>query len=308
MLRDRKPLARFLLKGESMKKEFVILLVGVMLLAACSDVEQATSDATLVPQEPVNSATPVPTNSPTLEPTVTFTPEPQNSPTPEPVYPYNTETVNFTTEDDLTLSGNFFYTEGEIAVLFVHMAGPNDQKNWIPFAEKVAERGFSALTFDMRCYGESDCRGGTEPGWVTLNRDMLAAIKFLRDKGLQHIVCAGASMGGRACVTAAFDEELTGLIIISGTASDDPEKKNLNDMINPGMPKLFVVSESDPTVNRTADMTLLYEGSPDPKVFHTFPGTAHGTDFFKTQYGGVLSRLIYDFLYNIRDATQAPSS
>jgi pimeloyl-ACP methyl ester carboxylesterase len=286
------------------KKGFVILLTGVLLLAACS--AQAKPSATQVAGEPANSATPMPTNSPTLEPTITLTPEPQNSPTPEPVYPYDTETVSITTEDGLKLSGNFFHTESDMAVLFVHMAGPNDQKNWIPFANEVAQRGFSALTFDMRCYGESDCRGGTEPGWVTLNRDMQAAIKFLRDKGFKHIVCAGASMGGRACVTVAFDEELAGMIIVSGTASDDPEKKDMNNMVNPGMPKLFIVSESDPTVERVADMTRLYENAPGPKAFHTFPGTAHGTEFFKAQYGGAVSRLIYDFLYSIRDTTQVP--
>jgi len=290
-----------------MKKSFVILLAGALLLAACNTVEQSAPSETQTAQEPASSATPEPTSSPTLEPTVTPTLKPQNSPTPEPVYPYNVETVNITTEDGLMLSGNFFHTEGETAVLFVHMAGPNDQKNWIPFATEVAQRGFSALTFDMRCYGESDCRGGTEPGWVTLNRDMLAAINFLRGKGFTRIVCAGASMGGRACVTVAFDEELAGLIIVSGTASEDLEKKDLNNMVNPGMPKLFVVSESDPTVNRTIDMTRLYESAPDPKVFHSFPGTAHGTEFFKTQYGGALSRLIYDFLYNIRDTTQEPT-
>ena len=288
-----------------MKKSFSILLAGALLLTACNAAEQITPSATQTAQEPASSATPKPTNSPTLEPTVTPTPEPQNSPTPEPVYSYDTETVNITTEDGLNLSGNFFHIEGNTAVLFVHMAGPNDQKNWIPFANEVAQRGFSALTFDMRCYGESDCLGGTEPGWVTLNRDMVAAINFLRAKGFEHIVCVGASMGGRACVTVAFDEELAGLIIISGTASDDPEKKDLTSMVNPGMPKLFVVSEKDPTVNRVDDMTLLYKSAPDPKVFHTFPGTAHGTEIFKSQYGGALSRLIYDFLYNIRDTSQA---
>ena len=243
----------------------------------------------------------------TQTPPIASTPEPQDSPTPEPVYSYDAETVSIATEDGLNLSGNFFQTEGEVAVLFIHMAGPNDQKNWIPFANKVAQRGFSALTIDMRCFGASDCRGGAEPGWVTTNWDMQAAIEFLRAKGYKSIVCAGASMGGRACVTVAFDEELAGLIIVSGTASDDPEKQDLNKMVNPGMPKLFVVSESDPTVNRTADMTSLYESAPDPKVFHTFPGTAHGTEIFKTQSGGVLSRLIYDFLYSIRDTIQVPA-
>ncbi len=290
-----------------MRKSLVLLMAGALLLAACSNGGRSLPDAADANREPAISATPKPADSPTPESTSTFTPEPQDSPTPEPVYPYETETVSITTEDGLKLSGNYFHTEGEVVVLFIHMAGPNDQKNWIPFANKVAQRGFSALTIDLRCYGESECRGGTEPGWVTLNRDMQAAIEFLRSKGFKSIVCTGASMGGRACITVAFDEELAGLIIVSGTASDDPEKKDLNKIINPTMPKLFIVSENDPTVDRTADMTRLYESAPDPKDFHTFPGTAHGTEFFKTPYGGTLSRLMYDFLYNVRDITQAPA-
>ena len=159
-----------------MRKSLAFLMTGALLLAACGNGGQSPPDAMGANQEPAISATPRPAGSPTLEPTHTFTPEPQDSPTPEPVYPYDVETVSITTEDGLKLSGNYFHTEGEVAVLFIHMAGPNDQKNWIPFANQVAQRGFSALTIDMRCYGESECRGGTEPGWVTLNRDMRAAI------------------------------------------------------------------------------------------------------------------------------------
>lgn len=287
-----------------MKKSFAFLLAGALLVGACSSTEQ-TSPTPQVTQEPLSTATLEPTSPPTLEPTITPTPEPENSPTPEPIYPYDTEIVSLVTEDGLSLSGNFFFTEGDTAVLFAHMSGSNDQKNWIPFANNVAERGFSALTFDLRCFGESDCRGGTEPGWVTINWDMQAAIKFLRAKGFKRIVCIGASMGGRACVTVAFDEELAGLVVVSGTDSDDPEKKDLNNLVNPGMPKLLVVSENDTAVNTYTEMTNLHESAPDPKEFHVFPGTTHGTEFFGTQYGGELGRMIYDFLYSIRDSNQA---
>jgi len=266
-----------------MQKSFALLLAGALLLVGCSDGVQPSPDAAQATQEPA-----VP-------------------PTPEPVYSYDTETVRITTEDGLGLAGTFFKTEGEVAVLFIHMSGPNDQKNWIPFANNVAKRGFSALTVDLRCFGESDCRGGTEPGWVTTTWDLQAALEFLRARGLQNIVCAGASMGGRACLTVAFDEELAGLIILSGTASADPDKQDLNKILNPGMPKLFIVAERDPTVNITADMTGLYESAPEPKAFHAFPGEAHGTGFFRSQYGSEVGRLIYDLLYGIRDTIQAPA-
>ena len=283
------------------------LLAGALLCAACGSGGASAPSATQAAEELPVSATPEPASSLTLEPTITLTPEPQESPTPEPVYPYDTETVSITTEDGLHLSGNFFKAAGEVAVLFVHMSGPNDQKNWIPFANNVAQRGFPALTIDMRCFGASECRGGAEPGWVTTTRDLQAALDFLRAKGFKNIVCAGASMGGRSCVTVAFDEQLAGLIILSGTSSADPEKQDLKEMLNPGMPKLFIVAESDPTTNVTDEMTALYENAPEPKAFHTFPGEAHGTGFFRSPHAAAVSRLMYDFLYAIRDAAQAPA-
>ena len=282
-----------------MKSSLVLLLAAALLLAACARAGEATLEATEAPP----AATAQPTSSPTLQPTITPTPEPRESSTPQPVYSYETQPVSFTAQDGLKLAGTLFHSKGDVAVLFVHMAGnDDDQKDWIPFANQVAQRGFSALTFDMRCHGATECRGGREPGWVTLSWDMQAAIKLLRDKGYKRIVCVGASMGGRACVTTAFDEELAGLIVISGTASDDPTKQDINQMINPGMPKLFAVSENDPNLNRTADMKALFESAPEPKSFHLLPGKAHGTEFFKTQSGSALSALIYEFLYNIRES------
>ena len=282
-----------------MKSSLALTLAVALLLAACASAGEATFEATQAPP----SATSAPTSSPTLQPTITSTPEPRESPTPEPVYSYETKPVSFSAQDGLKISGTFFHSQDDVAVLFVHMAGNDDsQEDWIPFAKQVAQRGFSALTFDMRCHGGSECRGGSEPGWVTSSWDMRAAVKFLRNQGFKRIVCVGASMGGRACVTTAFDEELAGLVVISGTASDDPAKQDLNQMGNPGMPKLFAVSEHDPNLKRTADMQALFESAPEPKTFQLLPGKAHGTEFFKTQSGSNLSALIYELLYSIRDS------
>jgi pimeloyl-ACP methyl ester carboxylesterase len=291
-----------------MKTCCAFLAAGTLLLAACGGGGASVPVASEPPTEPAASATAEQATSPTLEPSSTFTAKPTDSPTPEPVFAYETETVGLTTHDGLRLAGTFFHSGDELAVLFVHMSGENDQRNWIPAAEKIAERGFSGLTIDLRCFGESECRGGTEPGWVTTTWDLQAGLNFLRAKGFNHIVCAGASMGGRACVTAAFDEELAGIVVISGTRSADPDKQDLSKMLNPGMPKLFIVGESDPTVNIMAEMTNLYENSPEPKASYTFPDQAHGTDFFRSPHAAAVSRLLYDFLYGIRDAVPTPGA
>jgi len=242
----------------------------------------------------------------TATPRATPTPEPTILPLPAATHSFQRETVHFVTEDDLELSGTLFRSEGETAVVLAHMAGPNDQQNWIPFAEDIAARGFTALTFDFRCYGESDC-GGTDSGAILLSRDVGAAIDLLRARGLQCIVCMGASMGGRGCVNAAFEQDLAGLVIVSGTGSSHPDRKHLEDIVSPGMPKLFVVSEHDQTAGRTAEMTRLYESAPDPKVLQIYSGTAHGTELFDSKHANEFHNALLHFLEGVRSSAPEPA-
>ena len=292
---------------------YMLTILTLAVLAGCTTppspaatpvASTATSPPPTETPTPTATATPIPpteTSTPTatpLPPTATATPLPTVTPTPVPTVEYSTETVSFTTEDDLKLFGTLFLSEGDIAVVLTHMAGENDQQNWIPFARQIARRGFTALTFDFRCYGQSDC-GGNTSGDV-LSRDIEAAIGFLREQGFQRIVCMGASMGGRGCVSVAFDEELAGLVIVSGTGSGDPDRQNLADFVSSDMPKLFIVSENDHIADRTLEMTRLYESAPEPKIFKIFPGTAHGTELFSSKYGQGFRETLLDFLEEIR--------
>lgn len=247
--------------------------------------------------------------TPTTFPTVTATPEPPTPTslptvlptTPAPAVKFSTENVSLSTEDDKKLAGTLFLSEGDTAVVLTHMAGENDQQNWIPFAKLIASRGFTALTFDFRCYGQSDCGGSGD----VLSKDIGAAIGFLREQGFQRIVCMGASMGGRGCVSAAFDEELAGLVIISGTGSGNPDKQNLANFASPDMPKLFIVSENDKTADRTTVMTRLYESAPEPKIFKIFSGSGHGTELFNTKHGEEFRETLLNFLEEIRSKREA---
>ena len=237
------------------------------------------------------TSTPLPTASPTPLPTA--------SRTPVPTVEYSIETVSFTTEDDIDLEGKLFLSAGDTAVVFAHMAGENDQENWLDFANLVARRGFTALTFNFRCYGNSGC-GGTGSGSILLSRDLGAAIEFLHAQGFKRIVCIGASMGGRGCVNAAFEQELAGLVIVSGTGSSDRDRQNLADFISPNMPKLFVVTKNDSTEGRALTMTNLYESAPEPKILKIYPGTAHGTELFNSKYKQDFRELLFEFLEGTR--------
>jgi dienelactone hydrolase len=231
--------------------------------------------------------------------TPTPSPSPTSTRTPRPLVDFSTETVSFTTKDGYELFGTLFQSEGDIAVVLAHMAGDNDQQNWVPFAKQLAPRGYTALTFDFRCFAQSEC-GGNESGDILLSYDLSAAMDFLREQGFEQIVCMGASMGGRGCVSVAFDQELAGLVILSGTAASNQDRQNLDDFVTLGMPKLFVVTENDSTAGRTQAMIDLYESAPKPKVLKIYPGKAHGTDIFNSSSGQALRELIIDFLEGIR--------
>ncbi len=111
----------------------------------------------------------------------------------------------------------------------------------------------------------------------------------------------GASMGGRGCVGVAFDEELAGLVVISGASSGNLDKQNLADFINPDMPKLFIVAEADYSTDfdTTLSMTRLYESAPEPKIFKTFTGSAHGTELFRTKHKQEFRETLFNFLEQV---------
>jgi dienelactone hydrolase len=278
---------------QSKARTWFIVFSLVLIFVSFTACERAPTDVKTVEGTTVADVTSE------VEDTPQATPIPTAKRTPIPTVVYSIETVSFTTEDDLDLVGTYFQSEGEIAVVLAHMAGENDQKNWIPFAKRIANRGYTALTFNFRCYGESDC-GGSESGSVLISRDIGAAIDFLRDRGFERIVCIGASMGGRACVNAAFETELAGLVIVSGTGSSDPERQDLSGFISPAMPKLFIVSESDHIPDRTLSMTRLHEAAPEPKLWKTFPGTAHGVELFDSKVGSEFRTTLMDFLAALR--------
>ena len=107
-------------------------------------------------------------------------------------------------------------------------------------------------------------------------------------------------MGGRGCIGVAFDEELAGLVIVSGSGSGNPDKQNMADFVSPAMPKLFIVSENDHIPDRTDVMTQLYESAPQPKMFKIFSGSGHGTELFQTKHGKELLEILLNFLEGIR--------
>ena len=239
---------------------------------------------------------------PALEETRTPTPNliPEETRTPNnPSSPIHTEKVNFLTEDGISLTGTLF-GEGDVVVILAHQGtSGSDQTSWQPFAQLIAEDGFSALTFDFRGFGESE--GEVQYGKVAV--DVGAAINFLHDRGFDQIICVGASMGGTACIQAALDGRVIGLATLGSTLKAGFGNHSLQ--IDPesfaalSLPKIFISAEDDfsTVVNHTRRM---YEHSPEPKELILLPGSAHGTHLFQTEAGPELRRVLLTFLETFR--------
>jgi esterase/lipase len=198
------------------------------------------------------------------------------------------ETVRFTTDDGVDLVGEV-RGRGDLAVVLLHMY-PADRDSWIPFASRLAEEGYTALSLDFRGYGESGGGKRIDQIW----RDALAAVRFMRSRGHGRIALVGASMGGTAALIVAARTDLAGVVTLSVASSFrgltiPPEALTLIDE-----PTLFIAAQGDVSAATTAQE--LYAGSPGDKEVQIVAGSEHGTELLHGEQAGPVQTAILDFL------------
>ncbi len=117
--------------------------------------------------------------------------------------------ASFAASDGAELRGHVFGS-GDRWVILSHMF-PDDQTDWYPFAGQLSARGYHVLTFDFRGYGES--QGDKQIDRI--DRDLSAALAFVRQQRPRRVVLLGASMGATASIIVAAREPVDGLIALS---------------------------------------------------------------------------------------------
>ena len=200
--------------------------------------------------------------------------------------------VSFTTEDGLKLSGRLYGTGGS-AVLLCHMY-PADQTSWEARAQTLAQNGFLAMTFDFRGYGQSQGQKDIQ----YLDRDVTAAVQFLRELGAQEVVLVGASMGGTACLKAAAELQTLSSIRLAGvvTFSAPVEFKGLSaqDAVPAiQVPMMFVAAQGDVGAQGARTLEQLSGHHGDLEIL---PGSDHGTNLFKGSQAAAAAQLLLDFV------------
>jgi pimeloyl-ACP methyl ester carboxylesterase len=257
---------------------FVVVLA--FLLLACGG-----GQATPAPPAPPPPPSEVPTATEPVSPIVTPV-----SPlaTPEEAAPPAPQTVVFNTEDGLRLVGTLYGAGRPTAVILSHMY-PTDQTSWTPLAELLAEHGYTALAYDFRGYGVS----GGDRRVAEIDRDLQAAVAFVRSQGATKIVLVGASMGGTATIKVAAKEQPAAIVVISTPDNFQGLSVSPEEVRAIAAPKLFIGSEGD---GATKPTLVMFEQATEPKEKQVYPGSGHGTFIFDTEHGPDMTQRILDFI------------
>jgi len=195
--------------------------------------------------------------------------------------------VSFATADGITLRGRQ-WGSGHRAVVLSHMYG-TDQSAWSALAPTLAGAGYRVLTYDFRGVGRSG--GRLVVGQV--DRDVLAAIRYVRAQGARQVFLIGASMGGTASLVAAGQTRVDGVVVMaSGTQfaglNARPHLAGLT------VPKLFIVGSGDSPFIHSA--RFMYERTPHPKQLVVIPSAQHGTYLLQSKHRAAIERAIVEFL------------
>ena len=200
-----------------------------------------------------------------------------------------TEIIRFRTEDSEDLWGSVF-GEGEIAIILSHMRG-RDQSSWFPFARLASESGYKILTFDFRGYGKSTGTKNTR-----MDRDLEAAVAYVRAYGAKQVILIGASMGGTASIELAPEVEVQAVAALSPPTSFG--RVNALDAVKSMIiPLLLIVAENDPPF--TSDARSL-ETAAAATQFFELPGQQHGTNLF-SEHSDQISGILLSFIDRLTD-------
>ena len=116
-------------------------------------------------------------------------------------YQLESETVSFRARDGLTLRGWFIPAPNPHGTIVVCHGYTGECSPDLEYAPMFHQHGYSTLYFDFRGHGMSD---GNYTSLVYFERrDLLAALDFLRARGIERVGLYGLSMGGAIALSTA---------------------------------------------------------------------------------------------------------
>jgi len=188
--------------------------------------------------------------------------------------------IEFGGEIDAELGG-VVLGAGSTGVVLAHMAG-GDVCQWLPYGQKLADRGYRVLAFDFAGSGVSRGHG------VPLGRQVEAAAGALRADGASRIVLAGGSMGGAAVLAAAPTLSPAPVAVVAlspPTGYQDADAAAAAPKIT--VPVLYGAGELETSFAESARQMYAATPSTTQRQLVLVPTSAHGVNLLNPETGSV---------------------
>ena len=200
-------------------------------------------------------------------------------------------TVSFPTEDGGVIYGNL-YGKGDRGVVLAH-GGKFNKESWSKQAQILESHGFRVLALDFRGYGKSRGPGDSDSLSAPLELDVLAAVRYLHEKGAKSVSVVGGSMGASAAGDASIASrpgEIDRLVLLGGAPDGSAEKLK--------SPTLFIVARDDASGDgpRLPRIQEQFSRAPEPKELIILDGSAHAQYLFETDQAERVMNEILRFL------------
>lgn len=200
--------------------------------------------------------------------------------------------VHFRAADGVRLIGHPF-GRGKTAVVLAHQYR-SSLCQWIPYARRLASKGYLAFAFDFRNNGLSQTVGYAKS--QRLGGDVAAAAKYVREHGAKKVFILGASMGGTAALVggANIRPPVDGVVSVSGPSSFGGADAGVA-VPRLKVPVLYVAAEQDSGGGFAQDARAMYRATASSdKSIEILPGSDHGVSLLA--YPGRARELVEEFL------------
>jgi pimeloyl-ACP methyl ester carboxylesterase len=199
--------------------------------------------------------------------------------------------VSFAADDGGQVCANL-YGQGSDAVVLAH-GGRFNKESWRDQALSLTSVGFRVLAIDFRGFGCSKGPGQQDFDNAPFEKDVLAAVRYLKANGAKKVSVVGGSFGGAAAGDASIKSAAGEIdrIVFLGAAPNLPAD---------GLKSraLFIVARGDSNGSgpRLPGIRAQYEMAPQPKQLIVVDGTAHAQFLFQTDQNARVMQEIVRFL------------
>ncbi len=201
------------------------------------------------------------------------------------------QTVSFATDDGGTVCADV-YGQGSKGVVLAH-GGRFNKESWHDQAVSLTSAGFQVVAIDFRGYGCSKGPGQKNFDGAPFEKDVFAAVRYLKARGAKTVSVVGGSFGGAAAGDASIKAARGEIdrVVFLGTAPNLPAD---------GLKSrtLFIVARDDSNGSgpRLPGIRAQFEKAPQPKELIVLEGSAHAQFLFQTEQSARVMREIVRFL------------